>query len=41
MPEKRILVVEDESTTREILTEALCNEGYEVDSVATAGVAAT
>ena len=41
MPEQRILVVEDETTTREILTELLRAEGYEVDSVATAGAATT
>jgi two-component system, OmpR family, response regulator len=41
MPENRILLVEDEGTTREILTELLRAEGYEVDSVATAGAAVT
>jgi two-component system, OmpR family, response regulator len=41
MPEQRILIVEDEATTREILTELLRGEGYEVDSVATAGAATT
>jgi DNA-binding response OmpR family regulator len=41
MPENRILLVEDEPTTREILTEVLRREGYNVDSVATAGAAAT
>jgi len=41
MPEKRILLVEDEVTTREILTDVLRGEGYEVDSVATAGAATT
>ena len=41
MPEKRILLVEDEVTTREILTDVLRGEGYDVDSVATAGAATT
>jgi CheY-like chemotaxis protein len=39
--EKRILLVEDEPTTREIMTELLRLEGYAIDSVATAGAAAT
>jgi len=41
MPENRILLVEDEPTTREILSEVLRGEGYGVDSVATAGAATT
>ena len=41
MPEKRILLVEDEATTREILTDVLRGEGYDVHSVATAGAAIT
>lgn len=41
MSEKRILLVEDEPTTREIMTELLRLEGYAIDSVATAGAAAT
>jgi DNA-binding response OmpR family regulator len=41
MAEKRILLIEDEATTREIMTELLRGEGYAIDSVATAGAAAT
>jgi two-component system response regulator TctD len=41
MPENRILLVEDDPTTREIITELLRGEGYNVDSVATAGAAIT
>jgi two-component system, NtrC family, response regulator HydG len=41
MPENRILLIEDEPTTREIITELLRGEGYDVDSVATAGAAIT
>src|SRR3954453_17233995 len=41
MPEKLILLIEDDSTTRAILTEVLRREGYAVDSVATAAAATT
>ena len=41
MTEKRILLIEDEPTTREIITELLRGQGYAIDSVATAGAAAT
>jgi two-component system, OmpR family, response regulator len=39
--EERILLIEDEPTTREIMTELLRGQGYSIDSVATAGAAAT
>ena len=41
MAEQRILLIEDEATTREIMTELLRREGYVIDSVATAGAATT
>ena len=41
MAEQRILLIEDEATTREIMTELLRGQGYAIDSVATAGAAAT
>jgi two-component system response regulator TctD len=39
--EQRILLIEDEAITREIMTELLRGEGYTIDSVATAGAATT
>ena len=41
LAEKRILLIEDEPTIREILTLVLRGEGYEIDSVATAAAAST
>jgi two-component system, OmpR family, response regulator len=41
VPDNRILLVEDEPTTREILTYVLREEGYAVDSVGSAGAATT
>lgn len=41
MPVNRILLVEDEATTRELLTHVLHAERYGVDSAATAAAAAT
>ena len=41
MPEQRILIIEDEPTTREIVTYVLREHGYAVDSVASAGAALT
>jgi DNA-binding response OmpR family regulator len=41
MPENRILLVENEATSREIITEVLRGKRYSVDSVATAGAAST
>jgi DNA-binding response OmpR family regulator len=41
MPEQRILFIEDEPTTREIVTYVLREEGYEVDSVGSASAALT
>ena len=38
---KRILLIEDEATTREIMTAFLRGEGYAIGSVATASAAAT
>lgn len=40
MPETRILLVEDEATSRELLTVVLGTAGYEVDAVETAAAAA-
>jgi two-component system response regulator PilR (NtrC family) len=41
MPEKRILLVEDERTTRELLANVLLAEGYGVDVAATVAEAMT
>ena len=41
MPEKRNLVIENEPTTREILTYTLREAGYAVDTVGSAGAATT
>jgi DNA-binding response OmpR family regulator len=39
MPENRILLIEDEATSRELLTYILEGEGYAVDAVETAAAA--
>ena len=39
MPPKRILLIEDEATTRELLTHVLRGQGYLVDSADTAAAA--
>jgi CheY-like chemotaxis protein len=41
VPENRILLVEDEPTTREIVTHVLRDAGYALDAVGSAGAAAT
>lgn len=41
MSENRILLVEDEPTTRELVTYALREAGYVLDAVGSAGAAAT
>ena len=41
MPENRILLVEDEPTTREIVTHVLRQAGYALDAVGGAGAATT
>jgi two-component system, OmpR family, response regulator len=41
LPENRILLVEDEPTTREIVTHLLRGAGYALDAVGSAGAATT
>lgn len=41
MPENRILLVEDEPTTREIVTHVLRLAGYDLDAVGSVGAATT
>lgn len=39
MPENRILLIEDEATTRDLLSHVLMSAGYAVDVAATASIA--